>query len=225
MDFIDILKIAASVIALAIAIIGHEIMHGYIAYRYGDDTAKNANRLSINPLVHIDLFGTIIVPAMLYFLPLLLGGGGGFLFGWAKPVPINMRSVERNGGYNAAMQVDLAGIVYNFTMAAFASIILSAISTPTTADSYLYIFFYLLVIQTVVINVVLGVFNLLPIPQFDGAHFIQHLALKNNNYKIAEFFAKYEPYGMFIVLILLMTPLKDYFLILPVETILNLLVS
>jgi len=225
MDSIDILKLIASVIALAIAIIGHEIMHGYIAYKYGDMTARNAGRLSINPLVHVDIFGTIIVPAMLYFIPMLLGQDGGFLFGWAKPVPVNMRTVYNSGGYNAAMQVDLAGIVYNFTLAAFASIGLSLMATPTTADSLVYIFIYLLVVKTLVINVVLGVFNLLPIPQFDGAHFIQHLALKFNYYKVAEFFQKYEPYGMIFVLILLMTPLKNYLLILPVETVLRLLIS
>jgi Zn-dependent protease len=225
MDFIDILKLVASVVALAIAIIGHEIMHGYIAYRYGDMTAKRAGRLSINPLVHVDLVGTIIVPAMLYFIPLLLGGGGGFLFGWAKPVPVNMRTVVDNGGYNAAMQVDLAGIVYNFTMAAFASIAITMMSPPTTADSFVYILAYLVVLQSVIINVVLGVFNLLPIPQFDGAHFIQHLSMKLGYYKVAEFFAKYEPYGMIIVLVVLMTPLKDFLLFLPVETILHLLIS
>jgi Zn-dependent protease len=225
MDSIDILKLIASVLALAIAIIGHEIMHGYIAYKYKDYTAKNAGRLSINPLVHVDLVGTIIVPAMLYFLPMLLGEGGGFLFGWAKPVPVNIRTVVDNGGYNAAMQVSLAGIVFNFTLAAFASIAITIMPTPTTADSLIYIFLYLFVIKTLVINVVLGVFNLIPIPQFDGAHFIQYLAMKLRYYKIAEFFAKYEPYGMLFVLILLMTPLKDFFLVLPVQMILNLLIS
>ncbi len=225
MDFIDILKLTASVLALAVAIIGHEIMHGYIAYKYGDTTAKDAGRLSINPLVHVDLVGTIIVPAMLYFIPLLLGSGGGLLFGWAKPVPVNMRIVERNGGYNAAMQVDLAGIVYNFTLAAFASIAITVMPTPTTADSFVYILAYLFVMQSIIINVVLGVFNLLPIPQFDGAHFIQHLAMKYRFYRVAEFFAKYEPYGMIIVLIILMTPLKEFLLFMPVETILQLLIS
>ncbi len=225
MDFIDLLRIVASILALAVAIIGHEIMHGYIAYKYGDTTAKDVGRLSVNPLVHVDLFGTIIVPALLYFIPLLLGQEGGILFGWAKPVPINMRVVEQNGGYNAAMQVDLAGIVYNFTLGAFASVVITMMSTPTTADSFLYILLYLFVMQTIIINVVLGVFNLLPIPQFDGAHFIQHLALKFKYYKVAEFFAKYEPYGMIIVLIVLMTPLSTYLLFLPVQTILRLLLS
>jgi len=223
MESIDILKIAAAVFALAIAIIGHEIMHGWVAYMYGDTTAKNAGRLSINPLIHVDLVGTIIVPATMYFLPMLLGGESGFLFGWAKPVPINTGTVIRNGGYNAAMQVDLAGIVYNFTLATIASIALVAMSQPTTADSIVYIFAYMLVFQLLIINVVLGVFNLLPIPQFDGAHFLMHLALKHKINAIAEFFYKNERYGIIIVLIILMTPIKDYVLLLPVRTILGLL--
>ncbi|MFA6195181.1 MAG: site-2 protease family protein [Sulfurimonas sp.] len=225
MESIDLLKIFAAVLALAVAIIGHEIMHGWVAYMYGDTTAKNAGRLSINPLLHVDLVGTIIVPATMYFLPLLLGSEGGFLFGWAKPVPINMSEVIRKGGYNAAMQVDLAGIVYNFTLAVFASIAVVAMAKPTSVDSLIYIFTYIFVFQLLVINVVLGVFNLLPIPQFDGAHFVMHLALKHKINSIAEFFYKNEKYGIVIVLIVLMTPLKDYLLVLPVQTILNLLLS
>lgn len=225
MESIDLLKILAAVLALAVAIIGHEIMHGWVAYMYGDMTAKNAGRLSINPLSHIDLVGTIIVPAMMYFIPMLLGGGSGFLFGWAKPVPINMSTVIRNGGYNAAMQVDLAGIVYNFTMAALASVFLVAIAKPTTADSLIYVFTYIFLFQLLVINVVLGVFNLLPIPQFDGAHFLMHLSLKYRIDSVAEFFYKNERYGIIIVLIILMTPLKDYLLFIPVQTILQLLLS
>ena len=225
MESIDILKILAAVLALAIAIIGHEIMHGLVAYVYGDNTAKNGGRLSINPLVHVDLVGTIIVPATMYFLPMLLGGESGFLFGWAKPVPINMATVIRSGGYNGAMQVDLAGIVYNFTLAVFASIAILAMDKPTSADSLFYIFTYIFVFQLLIINVVLGVFNILPIPQFDGAHFIMHLSLKHKLNSIAEFFYKNEKYGIVIVLIILITPLKDYLLMLPVQTILNLLLT
>ncbi len=225
MESIDLLKILSAVLALAIAIIGHEIMHGWVAYMYGDATAKNAGRLSINPLIHIDLIGTIIVPATMYFLPILLGGQSGFLFGWAKPVPVDMRHVIQKGGYNAAMQVDLAGIVYNFTLAVFASIAIVSMPKPITTDGIFYIFTYLFVFQLLVINVILGVFNLLPIPQFDGAHFVMHLALKYKLNFIAEFFYKNERYGMIIVLVILITPLKDYLLILPVQTILNLLLS
>jgi len=225
MESLDIIKIISAVLALAVAIIGHEIMHGWVAYMYGDTTAKNAGRLSINPLTHVDLVGTIIVPATMYFLPILLGGDSGFLFGWAKPVPINTATVIRKGGYNAAMQVDLAGIVYNFTLAAFASIAIVAMHQPLTSDGIFYIFLYIFVYQLLIINVVLGVFNLLPIPQFDGAHFLMHLALKYRVNSVAEFFYKNERYGIIFVLVVLMTPLKDYVLFMPVQTILNLLLS
>ncbi|MEK6659782.1 MAG: site-2 protease family protein, partial [Campylobacterota bacterium] len=134
MESIDLLKVLAAVLALAIAIIGHEIMHGWVAYMYGDTTAKNAGRLTINPISHVDLVGTIIVPATTYFLPMLMGADSGFLFGWAKPVPINMATVARNAGYNGAMQVDLAGVVYNFTLAAVASIAIVNMSQPDSAD-------------------------------------------------------------------------------------------
>ncbi len=225
MELLDILKIVAAVIALAIAIIGHEIMHGWVAYMYGDMTAKNAGRLTINPLSHIDLVGTIIVPATMYFLPILLGSSGGILFGWAKPVPINTFTVISKGGYNAAMQVDLAGIVYNFTMGALAAIALTTMSAPTTADSLFYVFFYILLYQLLIINIVLGVFNLLPIPQFDGGHFLMHLALKYKMNSVAEFYYKNERYGIIIVLIILMTPLNQYLLFMPVQAIIHLLLS
>jgi Zn-dependent protease len=225
MESLDIIKIIAAVLALAIAIIGHEIMHGWVAYMYGDTTAKNAGRLTINPLVHIDLVGTILVPAALYFIPMLLGTSGGILFGWAKPVPINTLTVIKRGGYNAAMQVDLAGIVYNFTMGAFAAIALTTMHAPVTTDSMFYIFLYLFVYQLLVINIVLGVFNLLPIPQFDGGHFLMHLALKYKINSIAEFYYKYDRYGMIIVLVILMTPLNQYVLFMPVRFIINLLLS
>ncbi len=221
----SILEIVAAILALMVAIIGHEIMHGYIAYKYGDSTAKNAGRLTINPISHIDPVGSIVVPAMMYFIPMVLGMGSGFLFGWAKPVPVNTRTVIDNGGYNAAMQVSLAGIVYNFTLAAFASILMLSLSQPSESDSIVYIFAYLFVLKLLLINVILGVFNLLPIPQFDGAHFLMYLSLKYRLNAIAEFFYKAEPYGMIIVVIILVTPLKEYILYAPIQMVLRLLLS
>lgn len=225
MDSIDLLRIAASVIALAVAIIGHEIMHGWVAYKYGDMTAKNAGRLSINPLIHIDPVGTIAVPLMMYFIPMLLGMGGGILFGWAKPVPINMRTVVNNGGLGAAMQVSLAGIAYNFAMAAFFAVILTSMHQPVDSDGLGYVFVFLLVMQLVLINVVLAIFNLLPIPQFDGAHFVMFAALRLGMRNVAMWFERLEPYGMLIVIILLITPLSQYVLYAPVQFVLQLLLS
>jgi Zn-dependent protease len=221
MNSTDFLPILASIIALLIAIIGHEIMHGWVAYKYGDHTAKSAGRLSINPLVHIDPMGSIFVPLMTYYLPVLLFGTAGFLFGWAKPVPVNMQTVIRNGGYTAAMQVSLAGIAYNLFMATLFSVILTTMYTPETKDS----FFILLAWSLVQINVVLAVLNLLPIPGFDGSHFVSYVALKFKIYKVAEFFAKAEPYGMIVIIIILMTPLKIPLLVWPTQTLLQLLLS
>lgn len=221
MNSTDFSPILASIIALLIAIIGHEIMHGWVAYKYGDHTAKSAGRLSINPLVHIDPMGSIFVPLMTYYLPVLLFGTAGFLFGWAKPVPVNMQTVIRNGGYTAAMQVSLAGIAYNLFMATLFSVILTTMYTPETKDS----FFILLAWSLVQINVVLAVLNLLPIPGFDGSHFVSYVALKFKIYKVAEFFAKAEPYGMIVIIIILMTPLKIPLLVWPTQTLLQLLLS
>jgi Zn-dependent protease len=216
MSFIDSLEIVAAIIALLIAIIGHEIMHGWVAYKYGDTTAKNSGRLSINPLIHIDPFGSILVPLMTYFLPMLLGAESGFLFGWAKPVPVNTHTVIRNGGYNAAMQVSLAGIVYNLFLAVLFSLLLTSFFTPQEANEE---FLGILLIHLVIVNTILAVFNLLPIPSFDGAHFISYLALKFKIRAVAEFFTKAEPYGMIVIIIILVTPLK-YIVHIPISLVL-----
>jgi Zn-dependent protease len=225
MQSIDWIELVAAITALLVAIIGHEIMHGWVAYKYGDTTAKDAGRLSINPIIHIDPVGSLLVPAAMYFIPMVLGMSGGFLFGWAKPVPVNTRTVINNGGYNAAMQVSLAGIAYNFTLAALVSAVLLSLEQPSEASSLMYITAYVFVLKLLLINVVLGVFNLLPIPQFDGAHFLMYLSLKYRFNAIAEFFYKAEPYGMIIALIILMTPIKNYVLFAPIQMVLKLLLS
>ncbi|HLD23892.1 MAG TPA: site-2 protease family protein [Sulfuricurvum sp.] len=225
LSFIDSLEIAAAILAVLIAIIGHEIMHGWVAYKYGDTTAKHQGRLSINPLIHIDPFGSILVPLMTYFIPMLMGASSGFLFGWAKPVPVNTHTVIRNGGYNAAMQVSLAGIAYNIFLATLSSVLLLSMAQPSEADGIAYLFGYILVMKLLLVNVVLAVFNLLPIPGFDGAHFITYLSLKYRIRAVAEFFAKAEPYGMIVIIIILVTPLKIPLVLWPIQAVLNLLLN
>ena len=204
MESIKIINIVSMVLSLGVAIIGHEIMHGLVAYKYGDNTAKLAGRLSINPIKHIDLVGTIIVPALLYF------SHAGFIFGWAKPVPVNMDIVLRNGKENGAIAVSLAGVTYNFILAIISALFVALIGEPKTIFETFFFFFF---VNSVLINVVLGVFNLWPIPPLDGANALMYLAQKLKLYKIVEFYHKIFPYGMIILIIIIATPLSSIFFI------------
>ncbi len=204
MESNELIKISATVLALAVAIIGHEIMHGYMAYRYGDNTAKDAGRLSINPFVHIDPVGTIVVPAVLFFT------GAPFLFGWAKPVPIYMPEVLRNGGYKAAINVSLAGIYYNFAIAIIAAVVLRYMDLGAIGSMVEY-FIVLFVFQSLVYNVVLGFFNLLPIPPLDGSHALSYFAAWSGWERVVKFYKSIERYGMVILILIIATPASQYF--------------
>jgi len=203
-----LIKYSAMILAFMIAIIGHEIMHGLVAYHYGDDTAKREGRLSINPIKHIDPFGSIIFPIILYVSQKMAGGADPIIFGWAKPVPVNIFTVINRGGYMAAVAVSLAGVTYNFLMALIASSILPIFYPPHGMFEG---FMFLLMFYLVVVNVILAVFNLWPVPPLDGANAVKYLALQFKWYKIAEIFNKLEPYGMILLLIILFTPLSNYF--------------
>ncbi len=190
------------VLALAVAIIGHEIMHGLVAYKLGDPTAKLAGRLSINPIVHIDPVGTILVPALLYI------SNAGFIFGWAKPVPVNMQIVLRNAGELGAIAVSLAGVTYNFIVALISALIVGWMGEP---HSLVGAFFFLFFAQSVLINVVLAVFNLWPIPPLDGANAVMYLARWLGLKPIVRLYEYLFPYGMIILIIILATPLSSFF--------------
>ena len=193
----------AKILALLVGIIGHEIMHGYVAYQYGDTTAKDNGRLKINPLMHIDLVGSIIIPLVLFLT------NSPFLFGWAKPVPVNMEVVVKNGGFNGGIAVSLAGIFYNFIVAGLAAIIIFNIPLETELffDKLLAYF----IMYSVIYNIVLGVFNLWPIPPLDGANALSFLGLKFGIYKIAEWNGKIGNYGMIFLIAILSTPFSIFF--------------
>ncbi|WP_456433790.1 site-2 protease family protein [Nitratifractor sp.] len=213
MDTVEILRISASILALIVAVVGHEIMHGWVAYRYGDPTAKSLGRLSINPIRHIDPIGTILVPGMLYAMH------APFLFGWAKPVPIDMNVVIRNGGYGAAVAVSLAGITYNLLLAAFSATLIPLAWPPQTLVGA---FVYLFLAQSVMINVVLAVFNLWPIPPLDGSQALRFFAAKMGWRRFVETYERIYPYGMIILFAILFTPLAQI-LFVPVDWILRLI--
>jgi Zn-dependent protease len=201
-DVANIVDIVAIVLALFFAIIGHEIMHGRMALYYGDNTAKDEGRLSINPIGHIDPIGTIVVPALLYI------SSAGFIFGWAKPVPINMSKVFQKGGHLAGINVALAGIYYNFFIAILATIALNIIQPDQNGIASIFLLKFLL--YMVVYNIILGTFNLLPIPPLDGSKALMFILAKLNFQTLVDYIQKIERYGMIILIIIIATPLSRY---------------
>ncbi|MDO8573865.1 MAG: site-2 protease family protein [Candidatus Daviesbacteria bacterium] len=182
---------ALSIIILLFSVIIHEVMHGLVALKFGDTTAQRAGRLTLNPIPHIDLFGTILLPAILIFT------GSPILFGWAKPVPVNPLNFTslRKG----ELFVSAAGILANFSLAILAAVIFHILNAlPQTFPALL----GSLLRFTVLINLVLGIFNLFPIPPLDGSKIL----LSQLPYKLAKSYQKLEPYGILILLILLMVP-------------------
>jgi len=193
----DIIQgIAIYALPVIFAITLHEAAHGYVARHFGDLTAEKAGRISLNPLKHIDPFGTILLPLMMFLASKLLMGSG-LLFGWAKPVPVDfnqLRQPKKNMLWVAA-----AGPGANLLMAFFwAAVIKFGISTPDGIYAKPMI---LMGIAGIEINVILMVLNLLPLPPLDGGRIAVSL-LPN---KLAWKFAQIEPYGFVILLILLVS--------------------
>lgn len=161
------------------AITIHEFSHGYIAYRLGDPTAHDAGRLTLNPLAHLDIFGTLAL--------IFIG------FGWAKPVPVNPRNFANPRRDN--LWVSLAGPASNF-ISAFAFGMLFRFLGPLLTDSSISLIIAKMIYLGVWINLILTVFNLLPIPPLDGFHILEGLVSYNIYLKLQEF----ARYGSFILL-------------------------
>ena len=174
-----------SLLVFVISMTLHEVAHGYVAYKFGDDTAKREGRITLNPLRHIDLTG-IILPI------LILLSGFKFLVGWAKPVPVNFYNLRphRLGLFCVAV----AGIVVNFILAGISLIFLKLGSKYLDVDSI----FMTVMIYVYVINLLLGLFNLIPITPLDGGRIVYSFS----GNKIREFYNKIERYGILIIFII-----------------------
>lgn len=178
-----------TLVTLAIAFTAHEFAHAYTAYKFGDNTAKNQGRLSLNPIRHIDPIGALFI--------ILVG------FGWAKPVPVN-RFFFKNPRMNSII-VSIVGPLSNLALAFIGVLLIYIISItgfgPNLPD-FIYTFFNIFIR----LNVVLFVFNLLPFPPLDGYRIIEDLVPPAVRPKMTE----YEQYGALIFLILVITPLGNY---------------
>jgi len=159
-------------------------MHGFVAYSLGDSTAKNAGRLTLNPIPHIDLFGSIILP----FLMVISGSGA--IFAWAKPVPINPYNL-RDKKYGEA-RVAIAGPLANFILAVAFGLLMRFLPVGSNMLLFLGLIVY--------INLLLAIFNLVPIPPLDGSRILSCFL----PYSWQEKFYSLEKYGMFLVLLFVM---------------------
>jgi len=182
--------LALSIVVLLFSVILHEVMHGFVARMFGDLTAERAGRLTLNPIPHIDPMGTILLPG------LLLLTGAPILFGWAKPVPVNPLNFSslRKG----ELLVSAAGILANLGLAILAAVIYHILQAlPQTFPPIM----GAVLRFTVMINLILGIFNLFPIPPLDGSKIL----LSQLPYNLARSYERLEPYGFIILLILLVS--------------------
>jgi Zn-dependent protease len=193
-QLVQTLAIYALPVLFAITL--HEAAHGYVARHFGDMTAYAQGRISLNPARHIDLVGTILVPIAI-LVASKLAGGAGYLFGWAKPVPVNYSALRRPK--QNMMWVAAAGPAANLAMAlAWALLLKTADVLPTNAFT---VPMRQLGVAGIEVNVVLMVLNLLPILPLDGGRILASLL----PHRIAGQYARLEPWGFPILLLLLFT--------------------
>ncbi|HMC91303.1 MAG TPA: site-2 protease family protein [Allosphingosinicella sp.] len=192
-----VFRAATWLIPLVVAIVFHEVAHGWVANVFGDPTARRLGRLSLNPVRHVDPVGTII-------LPLVLAVSGAPVFGWAKPVPVVAHRM-RNPRLHM-MLVALAGPGMNLLLAVVGALALAGLIAAAPPPGMIWVFIGVNLFNFVAINVFLAVFNLLPIPPFDGGHVIEGLLPR----PLAVHYAKLSRYG-FVLLIGLLFVLPKLF--------------
>lgn len=187
-----ILEIISIAMILFFAVVVHEYAHGWVAYKLGDPTAKLAGRLTLNPVMHVDPVGTIFLPGLLIALRFL--GLNTFLFGWAKPIPVNFSRL--NNPRRDMMLVGMAGPAVNVILA----VVVSQLTRfPMPWDVYKFIE------AAVFINLLLATFNMIPIPPLDGSRLVMGLLPR----QLAVPYSRLEPYGILIVIFLVSGGIVD----------------
>jgi Zn-dependent protease len=186
------MKYVLQLSVLFFSVIIHEVAHGYVAYKRGDSTAKQLGRLTLNPVSHIDIFGSILLP-----LVLLIANAP--VFGWAKPVPVNPARLYKPK--TDMLWVSLAGCAANFLLAIAAALGMLLIRNFATSDMSVLIPAYQILQTILIINIVLPVLNLIPIPPLDGSRIVYYLLPT----ELAVKYDSISPYGFFIIFALLFT--------------------
>ena len=201
LNLLQVIAIYAIPVVLAITL--HEASHGYVAMRFGDTTAYAAGRVSLNPIRHIDPVGTVLFPLALLAIGKFIGGGG-ILFGWAKPVPVNFANLDNPK--RDMLWVAAAGPLSNLVMALLWAIVLKlGLAVP---GYYFAMPLVLMGAAGIFINVIFMVLNLLPLPPLDGGRILVSLLPR----RLANAVARIEPYGFVILIVLLFTGVLGYVL-------------
>jgi len=201
---------------LLMSVVVHEVAHALVAKWEGDDTAYRLGRITLNPIPHLDMMGSVIVPLLLWALP------GNFIFGWAKPVPVNPRNYR---DYKwGDIRVSLAGIVSNLALAVLFTLALAALQALGSRIGFGVVIPILLqgAFFGLFINLILAFFNLIPIPPLDGSHVVYHMLPKAMRAR----YRQLGRYGIGIVMLLLfLLPGGFDFILLPVSYLADLALS